>query len=281
MKIIAESGSTKTDWVIMNKKKVLLSLSTSGFNPTYFPEATLEKAIAELTPPFLTSRVRHVYFYGAGCAAASSKKMVRDILARYFKKAGIEVQHDLFGAARALFGNGSGIASILGTGSSSCLFEENEITFSVPSLGYLLADEGSGASIGGELIRALFYGLFPGELKQKFNQAFEIDPATFIPKLYAREKPNAYIASFVPFAVENKNHPFIKSLVKKAFRDFFRENTLKYPDYQNYDLGFSGSVAFLFRDYLEEVAAEFNLRVRNVIQGPIDELVSYHLDSGN
>lgn len=281
MKIIAESGSTKTDWVIMNEKKVLLSLTTTGFNPTYFPGATLETAIKELTPLFLTSKVSHVYFYGAGCSASSSKILVQDILARYFKKAEIEVHHDLFGAARALFGNGRGIASILGTGSSSCLFENTEIVFSVPSLGYLLADEGSGAKIGGELIRDLFYGLFPDDLEEKFNAAYSIDQSTFIPKLYAREKPNSYIASFVPFAVENKNHPFIESLVKKAFREFFMENICKYPDYQEYDLGFSGSVAFLFRNFLEEAATEFNLNVKNVIQAPIDELVKYHLESSN
>lgn len=278
MKIIAESGSTKTDWVILNEKKVLIRLSTSGFNPTYFPDATLDSAIKELTPPFLTPKIRQIYFYGAGCAAESSKKMVKDILGKYFKKATIEVQHDLFGAARALFGNGSGIASILGTGSSSCLFKNNRISASVPSLGFLLADEGSGAHIGGELIKALFYGDFPEALRKKFVSEFEIESGTFIPKLYAREKPNAYIASFVPFAVEHKSDLFIKTIVKKAFRAFFRENTLKYREYEKYDLGFSGSVAFLFSDYLKEIAGEFGLTVSKVIKGPIDELVAYHLN---
>lgn len=278
MKIIAESGSTKTDWVILNEKKVMLNLSTSGFNPTYFPVATLEVAVKELTSSFLTPKIREIYFYGAGCAAESSKLLVKQILGKYFEKASIEVQHDLFGAARALFGNGRGIASILGTGSSSCLFENNQITHSVPSLGYLLADEGSGSHIGGELIKSLLHGDLPSELQKKFVSDFDIELGNFIPKLYAHEKPNAYIASFVPFAVEYKSDPFIKTIVKKAFRAFFRENILKYSGCRNCDLGFSGSVAFLFSDYLQEVANEFDLTITKVIKGPIDELVAYHLE---
>lgn len=279
MKIIAESGSTKTDWVVINQNKVMLDISTAGFNPTYFPAATLETGIKEIIPSILTSKVNQVYFYGAGCSSKVSKDRVFDIFKKYFKNANIEVQHDLFGAARALFGNGQGIASILGTGSSSCYFAQNEIKFTIPSLGYLLADDGSGAHIGSELIKAFFYNDFPEELKTKFATDFEIEPDTFITQLYVREKPNAYIASFVPFAVEHKDHPFIREIVLKAFKQFFMENTMKYKDIKKYELGFTGSVAFLFKNYLEEVAAEFGLTISKVVKSPIEELKNYHLSN--
>jgi N-acetylglucosamine kinase-like BadF-type ATPase len=278
MKIIAESGSTKTDWVVLNQEKTLLSTSTAGFNPTYYPAATLDSGIKEITPTLLASKVKEIYFYGAGCASAAAKDMVYNIFKNHFKNASIEVQHDLFGAARALFGNGKGLASILGTGSSSCIYENNKIVTAIPSLGYLLADDGSGANIGSELIKAHFYGDFPDTLQRQFVADFDIDPGNFITKLYAREKPNAYIASFVPFAVEHKGHPFIAEIVKKAFRQFFRENTLKYKDFEKYDLGFSGSVAYLFKNYLEEVAGEFGLTISKVIKSPIDALKDFHVN---
>lgn len=277
MKIIVESGSTKTDWVILKDNKKILSLSTSGFNPNYFPGSVLEAAIKEVKPSLLTGQVKRIHFYGAGCTADSARQLVNDILKKQFPGTIIEVQHDLFGAARALFGNGGGIASILGTGSSSCLFSKHKITSHVPSLGYLLADEGSGAHIGGELIRALFYGDFPEHLKKEFVTTFDIDLHTFIPKLYAREKPNAYVASFVPFAVEHKDNPFIKDLVRGCFRRFFREHIMRYPDFKNQNLGFSGSVAFLFIDDLNDVARECGLRISKVIQGPVEELAKFHM----
>lgn len=279
MKIIAESGSTKTDWVVINQNNVLLNISTAGFNPTYYAAATLETGIKEVTPSLLASRVKQIYFYGAGCSSEASKTLVLEIFRKYFKKSNIEIQHDLFGAARALFGKSSGIASILGTGSSSCLFSNNQIISAIPSLGYLLADEGSGVHIGSELIKAFFYNDFPGELKNQFVDDFKIETHSFITKLYAREKPNAYIASFVPFAVEHKDHPFIREMIKKTFRHFFRENTLKYEAYQNYNLGFSGSVAYLFQEYLMEVAKEFGLSISKVIKSPIEELKKYHLNN--
>lgn len=277
MKIIVESGSTKTDWVILKDNKKILSLSTAGFNPNYFPGSALEAAIKEVKPSLLPGGVKRIHFYGAGCAADSARRLVGDILKKHFPEATTEVQHDLFGAARALFGNSSGIASILGTGSSSCLFSNNEIVSQVPSLGYLLADEGSGAHIGSELIRALFYGDLPEKLKKEFISTFDIDTNTFIPKLYAHEKPNTYVASFVPFAVEHRNDAFIKKLVKDCFKRFFREHIMRYPDYKKQNIGFSGSVAFLFVDDLNDVAKELGLQIHKVIQGPVEELAKYHM----
>ncbi len=277
MKIIAESGSTKTDWVIVDGQKVIHQQSTSGFNPTYFPASILRDGINELLPSVAAEDVESIHFYGSGCSSDSSKNIVHQVFSSAFANADIEIEHDLFGAARALFGAGKGIASILGTGSSSCLFEDHKIVYAVPSLGYLLADEGSGAHLGKLLLNAFFKNDLPKRLHNKFAEQFDLETGNFVPQLYAHKKPNTYIASFVPFILENKTDSFVKKIIINAFMDFFQENIFKYKNYKNYDLGFAGSVAFLFQDYLMEIANEFDLTIHKIIKNPIDELVKFHI----
>lgn len=278
MKIIAESGSTKTDWVIIDGKKIVLQHSTPGFNPVYFPASVLDLGIQEFAPSLDVENVSKLFFYGTGCTSPKSTKIVQELLRKHFPNARIEVNGDLFGAARALFGKGRGIASILGTGSSSCIFGNNKIVQAVPSLGYLLADEGSGVHLGKLLLNAFFKNDLPPALSEKFAQQYGLEAGTFIPHLYALEKPNTYLASFVPFIIENKSEPVIAELIIKAFYTFFREIIFKYPNYQNYNLGFVGSVAFLFQDYLSTVAEEFGLSICKIIKNPIDQLVKFHME---
>ncbi len=276
MIIIAESGSTKTEWIFIHNKRLQVNWQKDGFNPKYFPASVLENMVSGFIKTIKPEEVEQIYFYGSGCSSGESKNVVSSVLNKFFREAHIEVHHDLFGAARALFGNQTGIASILGTGSSSCLFENGVITSAVPSLGYLLADEGSGHHLGSLILNAYFKHDLPEDLSQKFETKFEIDRNTFITKLYAREKPNAYIASFTPFVIEHQKNEAIDFLIKKAFHKFFNEIILKYPDYTKYDLGFAGSVAFLLKEQLVSVAGEFGLKVAKVIKNPVDELVEYH-----
>ena len=198
------------------------------------------------------------------------------LISSVFNHAEIRVFHDLFGAARALFGNGTGIASILGTGSSSCLLLDGKIAEVVPSLGYLLADEGSGFQLGRMLINAYFKGDLPGDLLKLFEERYDLELGSFINELYSQDKPNAMISSYAPFVVDNKDHPFITELVLKSCVSFFEENILKYPSCQDYPLGFVGSIAFLFRESLEKVAEHYGLKIEKIIRGPIDELVRFH-----
>ena len=276
MIIIAESGSTKTDWIFIHNKRIKANWQKKGFNPKYFPASVLENMVSSFISSIKPEEVEQIYFYGSGCSSEESKNVVSNVLTKFFSEAHIEVHHDLFGAARALFGNQTGIASILGTGSSTCLVENGAITSAVPSLGYLLADEGSGHHIGNLILNAYFKNDLPAHLSQKFESDFEIDRDNFITKLYAREKPNAYIASFTPFVIENQKNEAVEQLIKNAFRIFFNENILKYPDYKKYELGFSGSVAFLLKEQLISVAGEFGLKVGKIIKNPVDELVAYH-----
>jgi len=276
MFIIAESGSTKTDWVVLNDGKIYFRATTSGYNPNYFPESVLSKSALELAQKIDTTSVFELYFYGSGCSSPKAINKVRNTLGDIFDHAKISVFHDLFGAARALFGAGSGIASILGTGSSSCLMVDGEIAEVVPSLGYLLADEGSGFQLGQLLVNAYFKGDLPDDLLKLFQDRYDLEIGSFINDLYGMEKPNAMISSYAPFVVENKEHPFITELVLKSFVSFFEENILKYADCREYALGFVGSIAFLFRDLLEKVAEHYNIKVEKVIKGPVDELVKFH-----
>ncbi len=276
MKIIAESGSTKTDWVIVKNHVEMIRLTTGGYNPNYFPPSALEQSLAEFAHQLDVEQVASVYFYGSGCSTPETQNLVSNVLKQKFPAAQAEVHHDLFGAARALFGRGSGIASILGTGSSSCVFTDGAITSAVPSLGYLLADEGSGADIGKLLLNAYFKNELPLAIKQEFEEKFADELQDFIPRLYARQDPASYIASFVPFVVAHRHEDFALRLVRKAFLHFFDEILAKYEKAGSYPLGFVGSIAHLLADTLLEIAAERSMHVSTIIRKPIDALVKFH-----
>lgn len=276
MKIIAESGSTKTDWVVLENGKTITTAATAGYNPNYFPASMLESSALELAKEIVPTDVKEIYFYGSGCSSEQAGAKVNQALKGVFANAEVYVYHDLFGAARALFGSGTGIVSILGTGSSSCLLKNGEISFAVPSLGYLLADEGTGWQLGKMLINAYFKNDLPDDLRLLFEAGYKLEIGEFIGELYSMEKPNSLISSFTPFVVANKEHPFFVALVMKSFVSFFEENILKYPSFQDYPLGFVGSIAFLFSDILEKVAEHYGMKIQKIIKGPIEELVRFH-----
>ncbi len=276
MIIIAESGTTKTDWVALKDGNIVSSTVTAGYNPNYFPASLLSSSAAELAGKIVAADVKEIFFYGSGCSSEQACEKVKLALGSVFPHSEASVFHDLFGAARVLFGSGTGIASILGTGSSSCLFKDGEIVSDVPSLGYLLADEGSGWQLGKMLINAYFKNDLPTDMKLLFETVYKLELDGFIGKLYSMEKPNSMISSFAPFVVANKAHAFFIDLVLKSFLSFFDENILKYPSVQNYSLGFVGSIAFLFSDILEKVAKYYGMKIRKIIKGPIDELVRFH-----
>jgi glucosamine kinase len=216
------------------------------------------------------------FFYGSGCSSEISIKKVTSAIKKILPTINIEIQHDLLGAARALYGNGTGIASILGTGASSCLFVNGKILEAVPSLGFLLGDEGSGLHLGRLLLNAFFKKNLPPHLYEAFQKKYKLVLADFISHLYSHPKPNSFIASFVPFMVENKDESAIKELVEAAFDEFINQIILKYSDCHNYELGFVGSVAYLFSDLLTKKADEYGLTIGKIIQTPIEGLVEFH-----
>lgn len=278
MIVIAESGSTKTNWVLLEGQAVRTRLNTTGFNPNYFASEILAGSLSEVAAKIQSGTVSGVYFYGSGCSSSAAKNLVKREIRKHFSAASIEVEHDLFGAARALFGNGSGIACVLGTGSSSCQFENGKISAVVPSLGFLLADEGSGYHIGSLLLNAYFKNKLAKSLRQKFENTYPLTIENFISDLYTTRHPNSRIATYTRFVAENIHDRMMQELVKKAFRVFFDEIILNYPDFKKYDLGFTGSVAYLFQMQLTEIAGEYGLKIHRVIKDPIDRLVEFHME---
>ncbi|HOG66269.1 MAG TPA: ATPase [Bacteroidales bacterium] len=276
MIIVVESGSTKTDWRIIKSDGIQIKYCTEGFNPNYNPESILSSMVEYISMNGDTDGAVSLFFYGSGCSSEISIKKVTSAIKKILPTINIEIQHDLLGAARALYGNGTGIASILGTGASSCLFVNGKILEAVPSLGFLLGDEGSGLHLGRLLLNAFFKKNLPPHLYEAFQKKYKLVLADFISHLYSHPKPNSFIASFVPFMVENKDESAIKELVEAAFDEFINQIILKYSDCHNYELGFVGSVAYLFSDLLTKKANEYGLTIGKIIQTPIEGLVEFH-----
>ena len=277
MIIVADSGSTKTEWIILKDGEIVKKYLTSGFNPKYFAPEILSGIIREeLIFQLEGKSIRSVYFYGSGCYGEKPVEIVGKILRDFFPSSTIEIHHDLFGAARALFYEEKGIACILGTGASSCCFDGENVTAQVPSLGFLLADEGSGVHLGKKLLNAWFKNDLPENLHRKFQKKYSLELNNFLTGLYKEKKPNSKIASFVPFIVENITEIFLQNIVRESFREFFIDNILRYPDYQKLQVGFVGSVACLFSKQIKEVAESFGVNITKILRSPADGLVNFH-----
>jgi len=188
----------------------------------------------------------------------------------------LTVEHDLMAAARALLGREKGIASILGTGSNSCLYDGSDIVENVPSLGFFLADEGSGAYMGKLLIRDYFFGNLPEEIKKAFDEKYQATLEKVLNEVYNKPKPNRYMASFTLFLSEHIENPYIKGIVKKAFTDFFQVQVTKYTNYKTIPFSALGSIAYYFQDILKEVAGEYGIKVSRILQSPMEGLIEYH-----
>jgi N-acetylglucosamine kinase-like BadF-type ATPase len=285
MLLIADSGSTKTDWCLVPKdgsdKKIF---HTIGYNPYFIDTEAIYYSLSEnLLKDLDASAVSEVHFYGAGCSTPEKKEIVRKALLRSFPKTDILfVGHDLLASARALLGNSTGFAAILGTGTNTCLYDGNDVSLNIDSLGYLLGDEGSGSYIGKKIVRDFMRGRLEPELAARFSERFQIiDNEQIFHTLYTTQFPNRYLANFCKFADEYVTHPYIKNKVRDSFRDFFKNLVIKYPDYKNYKFNCVGSVGFIFKEILEEVALSYDMHVGKVIKSPLEDLVNFHLKESN
>jgi glucosamine kinase len=277
MIIIVDSGSTKADWQIIEHGQRQKLVSTMGFNPFFHNEVRIE---LELQKTFIheveVDKVTHLYFYGAGCSDAMRCEIIQKGLARIFKNAHIEVQHDLLACARATCGNDPGISCIIGTGSNTCAYDGSEITDNISNLGYLLGDEGSGSHLGKLLVRAFFYRELPSDIEMAFIQKYGSNKREFLNKLYG-EGPNVYLASFATFFSANRDHFYIQKLVSEAFTELIERHILKYKDCHEVPIHFVGSIAHYFQDILNIALEEHNLKLGDIVRKPIDNLVDFHL----
>ncbi|MFD2248596.1 BadF/BadG/BcrA/BcrD ATPase family protein [Pontibacter ruber] len=277
MILIADSGSTKTDWRILNATEVLEEAQTVGFNPMYQDTPEIYKELeASLLPQLKEKNPAQIFFYGAGCSSPERNKRVEDALRQAFPASEIHVDHDLLAAARALCGHKPGIACILGTGSNTCLYDGKDIVDNVPSLGFLLGDEGSGAYLGKLVMKAYFYREMPDELAQALKSKYNLSKDVFLDELYNSPVPSRYIATFARFAFDKRKHPVIHAMIYENFAEFFERHVCKYENYQKVPVNFVGSIAFHFSDTLKQVAKKYGAHIERIISSPSEGLIEYH-----
>ncbi len=278
MILIADGGSTKTDWALVEGKNIKTTFSTRGMNPYNVSLQTMKQEIeTKILPNVCVKEVDEIFIYAAGCSAKVKQDEVVAWFRPYFQSAKINVEGDLLGAARATCGRNAAIAAILGTGSNSCLYDGENIVENVASLGYVLCDEGAGTNIGRLILRDYLRGRMPEELMQKFAKQYPGDESDFLNKLYKEEAPNYYVASFARFAIENKSTPYCKEVIKQAFDSFFKEQITYYTSYNKYVINVVGSIACLATEELKEVAKKYNMEINNVVKAPLKALVEYHI----
>ncbi|MBC7693939.1 MAG: hypothetical protein H7141_00685 [Burkholderiales bacterium] len=276
--LIADSGSTKTDWVLLDNNKVIVSFQTIGFNPYFQSSEEISAEIKASLMPILKdhiSNLTHISFYGAGCSSSEKINVVKQGLFLAFGNVPSEVNHDLLAAARALCGKEKGIACILGTGSNSCLYNGETIVENVPSVGYFFGDHGSGATIGRMFIQDYFDGKLPAHLKQAFEEA-GYHREIILESIYKKPMPSKYLAGVVKFLVNYNNEIYVKDLIKKCFLDFFDAQVSKYTNAKNLPVNSVGSVGFHYKELLTDAAREKGFMIGNIIKSPIDGLIKYH-----
>jgi glucosamine kinase len=276
MILIADSGGSKTDWRLIQKNGAIGQASAPGFNPYYQHIDDLRKNVNETVLPLVKEKVNKIFFYAAGASSVKNQLTIKSAFMEFFPEAQIEIGWDLLAAARALCGDEPGIACIMGTGSNSCLYDGKRITGNVANLGWILADEGSGADIGKKFLVAYLREKMPKALADQFKSRFPLSREEFLEKIYQQEKPSAFLASFARFIFQHLDDPYCYKLIYDSFAEFYENNVMKYENYQNLKVHFTGSIAFYFSDILRQVANDKGITVKNILEGPIAGLTLFH-----
>ncbi|RAJ97768.1 N-acetylglucosamine kinase-like BadF-type ATPase [Larkinella arboricola] len=281
MILIADSGSTKTDWRTIDPRGQVSQARTIGFNPYYQDSAAIATELQTNLLPAVQETVTDVFYYGTGCNSEESCGVVEKAIRTVFPAVKtVEVSSDLLGAARALCGHETGIACILGTGSNACLYDGRDIAQLSGTLGFWLGDEGSGGYLGKTLVTRFLHGQLPQELADKFQKRYpKVDRLTVLDHAYKQPFPNRYFAGFSKFLFDNRSHPVAYQIVYDAFSLFFDTYIRKFSDSEQTPIHFVGSVAFYYSDILRQVANDKGLTVRRILETPIAGLTLYHQDA--
>ena len=282
MILIVESGSTKADWIIVDSEGVKCEFKTKGWNIMLLKEDEIHARLNVLSQlvPFIKS-ISAVYFYTPGLVIKESVFSLQTALQSLFINANISIESDLLAAARSVYSGTPIFVSILGTGSNTAFYDGDELQQTSPSLGYLLGDEGSGASLGKDLLKAYLYQSLPKELYLSFSKSYSISKENVLKAVYTQEAPNRFLASFVPFLVAHKNHDFVKGLVRNQFDLYITTHLKSNPAISDYPIALVGSVAFLFKDVLCALFKTHQLKVFGFSQFPINGLLHYHVKEFN
>jgi N-acetylglucosamine kinase-like BadF-type ATPase len=276
MILIADSGSSKTDWRVIHKNGKVSQHRGLGFNPYY---QTSEEMAIQMQDDFLISlesEISEIYYYGAGCSSQGRKDEVSAALKTIFPDAKIEVDHDLAASAKATCGHKSGIACILGTGSNSCDYDGVNIIDTRPAPGYILGDEGGGGYIGRKFLSDFIHDEMPKSIRMELLERFALTPTIIQEHVYQKPFPNRYMASFCRFITEHRADPYCYMLYYNSFEDFFKKHIVKYKDYKNKQVNFVGSIAYFNSDILRKAAFDNEINVNLIIESPIAGLTLYH-----
>ncbi len=277
MILIADSGSTKTDWCLCNEGTPILAVQTQGINPYHQTEEAIELVLAGELLPQLTRLPDslHVIFYGAGCANDTACGRVREAMQRVLAADDITIHSDLLGAARALCGHEEGIACVLGTGSNSCLFDGKDIVANVPPLGYILGDEGSSAVLGRRLVGDCLKNQLPEAVRNEFLAEYNLTQETILEKVYRQPLANRFLASLTPFLSKHREVPEVHTLLVESFVDFFVRNVKQYRR-PWLPIHFVGSIANAFKAELKEAAESLGMELGCILKSPMEGLVKFH-----
>ncbi len=278
--LIADSGSTKTDWAFVdNQTGNYQSVQSAGINPFYQTTEEIIPVLQSQVLPAIHGQIQEIHFYGAGCADEKSGMPVTNALKRCFPAANVvEVASDMLGAARGLCGHEPGLACILGTGANNALFDGSRITHSIGSLGFWLGDEGSGSYLGKTLVVHYLQNELPAGLQARFvNEYPGLDRLTVLDHAYKKPYPNRYFASYSKFIAENRTHEFMQALLGNAFGLFVKKYVLKHANAAQYPVHFTGSIAYYYQDILRRVLENNGLQTGRILKSPLEGLIDYHL----
>lgn len=277
---IVDGGSTKCDWVILeNDGTEVLKTETVGFNPNITkPELIAIELEKNQALTKFCDYLENIFFYGSGCGTPENRLIVEREIQKVFTKSNIQVKEDLLAAAYAAYRGVPAIVCILGTGSNACYFDGENVKTELPSLGFLIGDEGSGSALGKQLVRHYFMKKLPPDLYQQFTEIYQLNIDDLLKNMYHNPRANAYMADFTRFIVDRKSHPYFQNFIYKELKNFLEFQVMPYEECRDAEINFIGSVAYFFEDSLRAAAADFHFKVGTVVQKPIESLVDYHRD---
>ena len=276
MILIADSGSTKTDWCVAKDGFTVKRFTTQGINPYHQDERRINGIVLdELLPQTGEYKLKKIVFYGSGCRDETIPTMKNILYSAFNNNVEVEIYSDLLGAARAICGHEEGIACILGTGSNSCLYDGKKIVGNIPPLGYILGDEGSGASLGKIFINEIFKNSQMNDLKKEFLQVLKMTEGDIIDRVYRQPMANRFLASLAPFIHSHIERHEVNEIVTENFRQFLLKNVKRYHR-DDLQVSFIGSIAWHFKSQLLQSALEENVYVGSVEKSPMAGLLRYH-----
>lgn len=280
MRLLVDSGSTKADWIAIDEAgKVLFTTQTLGLNPEILDgDEIIERINDRFDILQNKDKATHLFFYGAGCGTDNMKIFLSRIFQEYFSNAIIAVHEDTYAAVYATTPKGEeAIVSILGTGSNCSFFDGKILHQKVQSLGYIVMDDCSGNVFGKELIRKYYFNKMPKELAVEFEKEYDLSPDYIKNKLYKEPNPNAYLATFAKFLIQNKEHEFCKKIIFKGMKSFVKNYIRQYDNCKEVPVHFVGSIAFYLKDELQITFDKYEMKLGNVLRRPIDGLIAYHI----